>query len=294
MNTARIRFVASAWKNHSAPISALLIAAGLLVANAPSVAQTQLRPPRPAVLGQGAAIPQQAAVPLQAAVPQQATVPLQAAAPLPVTTPVQMATPLQENQPPKTLSDVAFKRFQTVIVDNKVLDLRTLPDSTVLKGKSGRTITVARIKQLQARMDGASRVPMVIAQKGQSLKSLAANPAGTLVTLPGGRVTRSQDLATIQNIYAKLSIKRVIKPIPVQQRNMPVAAVVGQGISLADAMKRPGNEVIQIGTHKYTAEQLRQMDALLKASAREPQGLLERLGTKTPNSRRATRQGGVK
>ena len=288
MKTVRIRFVGSAWKFPSAQISALLVAAGLLVIGAPSAAQTQLRPPRSAVLGQEAGTPLPAAVPLHAAVP------LQAATPLPAAAPLQMATPQQATQPPKTQSVVAFKRFQTVIVDNKVLDLRTLPDSTVLKGKSGRTITVARIKQLQARMDGTSRVPMVIAQKGQSLKSLAANPAGTFVTLPGGKVTRSQDLASIQNIYGKLSIKRVIKPIPMEQRNVPVAAVVGQGITLADAMRRPGNEVIQIGTHKYTAEQLRQMDTLLKASAREPRGLLERVGTKVPNGRRATRQGGVK
>jgi hypothetical protein len=36
--------------------------------------------------------------------------------------------------------------------------------------------------------------------------------------------------------------------------------------------------VIQIGPLKYSAEQLRQMDALLKASPREPLGLAERVG----------------
>ena len=226
------------------------------------------------------------------------TAPIQLSRPQPTVGTPATSVPVQSNPSgslaAKPQSAVVLNRFQTVTMDNKVLDLRTLPDATVLRGKSGRTITVARIKQLQARMDGASSAPMVIAQKGQSLKSLAAVPAGTLVTLPGGRITRSQDLAKIQTVYAKLSVKRVIKPIPIQQRNVAATAVVGQGISLAEAMKRPGTDVIQIGSHKYTAEQLRQMDTLLKASLQEPRGLLERVGTKATGNGRAVRQGGAK
>lgn len=180
-----------------------------------------------------------------------------------------------QNSPIKA-SPTALTRFKMVKVDGKMIDLSKLTDSTVLKGKSGKTISVARIKQLQARIDGASTMPMITAQKGQSLKSLAAAPVGTMIALPGGKVTRSQDLAKAQTLIAKLAVKRVIKPVPVSLTNVQPTAVVGQGLTLAEAMKRPANEVIQVGSRKYTAEQLRQMDALLKASPREPRGLLDR------------------
>lgn len=247
MNTTSIKRAPNLFRFASIEISKLVALLGMVVASASSSAQTQLQPPKPAAPSQGA------------------------------------STPLQGNSPSKA-KQVLLTRFQSVKVDNKIIDLRTLPDSAVLKGRSGKTISVARIKQLQARIDGASTAPMMIAQKGQSLKSLAAAPSGTLISLPGGRITRSQDIAKIQTIFAKLGEKRVVKPIPVSLKNVQPAATVGQGITLADAMKRPASEVIQIGSHKYTAEQLRQMDALLKASPREPRGLLERVGTKAARS----------
>lgn len=194
-----------------------------------------------------------------------------AAPPAPATTSPNVA----QNSPSKA-APTTLTRFKMVKVDGKMLDLTKLPDSTVLKGKSGKTISVARIKQLQARLDGVTTAPMITAQKGQSLKSLASAPKNTLIAMPGGRVARSQDLAKVQNILAKLSVKRVVKPIPVSLKNAQPTAVVGQGLTLAEAMKRPASDVIQVGSRKYTAEQLRQMDALLKASPREPRGLLDR------------------
>lgn len=244
-----------------------LAAIGMLLASAASFAQTQLHGPRTATSLQGGVAPVPSSV---------------------LTRPSSLAQPSQATQATQATQAIVLTRFQTVMIDNKLVDLRSLPDATLLRGKSGRTISVARIKQLQARIDGTSNAPIVIAQRGQSLKSLSAAPAGTLVALPGGRITRSQDLAKIQTVIAKLGQKRVIKPIPVAQKNAAATAVVGNGISLADAMKRPGADVIQIGVHKYSADQLRQMDALLKDSRVEPRGLLERAGRKLP------RQGGSK
>ncbi len=179
-------------------------------------------------------------------------------------------------------------RFHTLKVDGKALDIGALPDSTVLRGKSGKTITVAQLKQLEARINAASSAPVLIAKQGQSIRTLAAAPAGTRIVLPGGRVTRAEDMVKIQSIYAKLSEPRVVKPIPQSMPNATAQAVVGQGTTLAEAMKRPGGDVIQIGSRKYTAEQLRQMDALLKASPRDPRGLLERARGATPPGRTGT------
>ncbi len=172
-------------------------------------------------------------------------------------------------------------RLQNIKVGTKLIDLRNLPDSHVLTGSNGKTITIARMKQLQARIDSASTQPMMVAKTGQSIRTLASAPSGTLIALPGGKITRSQDMAKIQTIVAKLSVKRIIKPIPVAMTNVKAQAVVGQGLTLADALKRPGNEVIQIGSHKYTAEQLRTIDAQLKASKRDPRGLVARAGVRT-------------
>jgi hypothetical protein len=220
--------------------------------------------------------------------------------PAPATPATALSAPAATKSAPVATPSAALTRFKVVKVDGKLVDLRTLPDATVLKGKSGQTISVARIKQLQARLDGASAKPMITAQKGQSLKTLASAPSGTLIALPGGRVTRSQNLAQIQGVMARLKVKRVVRPIPVSLNNAQPTAVVGQGLTLADALKRPASDVIQIGSRKFTAEQLRQMDALLKASPRDPRGLLERAGTasaagqpgRSPNAPRAplTRQ----
>lgn len=207
--------------------------------------------------------------------------------PVPLQPPI--STPLSPQKPgviqsvapvtAPTIATTAMTRFQTLKVDGKVIDLRNLPDSQVLKAKSGKTISVARIKQLQARIDRASTTPMMTAKAGQSLKTLAAAPADTRISLPSGKIVQSQDLGKIQNIYAKLSVNRAITPIPQQVKNAQAQVVVGQGITLAEAMKRPANDVIQVGSHKYTAEQLRQIDNLLKASPRDPRGLLERAGS---------------
>lgn len=180
----------------------------------------------------------------------------------------------------------SLARFQTLKVAGKTVDLRTMANTDVLKGKNGRTISVARIKQLQARIDGASNTPMMVAKPGQNLKTLAAAPAGTRISLPGGTTARSQDVAKVQNIYAKLAARRVIRPAPMSMTTAKPQAVVGQGgLTLADAMKRPAGEIIQVGTRKYTVEQLRFMDSQLKASKRDPRGLVDRTGAraaKTP------------
>lgn len=252
-----LRVVASA-----APLVLLLLVGNVAAQG------TALKPPSPA-------FPPSATTPA----PKPATTGTALTAPTATPNSQSKAAPGVIQSAPSKASPVTLTRFTTVKVDGKTLDLRTLSDATVLKGKSGRTITVERIKQLQARMDRGSVAPMMTAQKGQSLKSLATAPAGTLIALPGGRVASSQDLTKIQGIMAKLSVKRVIRPAPMSLKNVQPTAVVGQGLTLAEAMKRPANDVIQVGTRQYTAEQLRQMDALLKASPREPRGLLDRAGS---------------
>lgn len=178
--------------------------------------------------------------------------------------------------PAQPISVSALTRLRTLTIDGRAVDVSALPDSTVLRGKSGRTITVAQLKQLEARINGVSSAPVLVAKQGQSIKTLAAAPAGTRIVLPGGKVTRAEDMVKLQSIYAKLSEPRTVKPIPQSMPNATAQVVVGQGTTLADALKRPAGDVIQIGSRKYTAEQLRQIDALLKASPRDPRGLLER------------------
>jgi hypothetical protein len=183
-----------------------------------------------------------------------------------------------------------LSRFQTVTVGNQVVDLRTLRDTDVLKGSNGKTISVARIKQLQARIDGASSTPMVVAKPGQSLKTLAAAPPDTRVVLPGGRVARAGQLASIAQLRDKLTAPHVAKPVPHSAPSAVAKAVVGQdNFTLAQAMKSPGGDVIQVGTHKYTADQLRQIDTLLRASPSDPRGLLERVAARPTGSNTGTR-----
>ncbi len=192
---------------------------------------------------------------------------------------------------------VVLGRFKTLKVNGQVVDLATMKDTDALKGKSGRTISVARIKQLQARIDAASSAPMIVAKPGQSLKMLATAPAGTRISLPNSRVARAQDLAKVQTIYAKLNTKRVIKAVPVSNPGARASGVVGQnGLTLADALKRPATEVIQVGSRKYTAEQLREIDTQLKASKREPRGLVQRVNIRpgVGNSANILRDGKAK
>ncbi len=174
-------------------------------------------------------------------------------------------------------------RFQTLKVNGKLVDLRTLSNNDVLTGKNGKSISVARIKQLQARLDAAKGRPalaVTTARQGQSLRSLASEPANTRIVLPNNRMVKPQDLAKVQNVYAKLSAKRVVKPLPQALNNVPAQAVVGPNLSIADALKRPASDVIQIGSRKYSVEQLRVIDSQLKASKYEPRGLVERAGSR--------------
>jgi hypothetical protein len=286
MRAANCRFaLVRAETKHITWTVGLLISAAAAQAQTQIQPQSQLRPNKPQVQAPAEPAPTQNS-PLTRPRPSLQT-PLQ----VPVQPPTQPI--VQANSTQTNPQNTVLMRFQTIKIDNKLVDIRTLPDSTALRGISGKTITVARIKQLQARIDGATSLPMLTLQKGQNLRSFAAAPAGTLVALPGGRVTRSQNLATIQTAFARLGEKRFVQPIPLPQRHLQATAVVGQGISLADAMRRPGADVIQIGTHKYTADQLRKMDVLLKESRVEPRGLLERMGSKTPRMGNRNRQGGI-
>lgn len=172
-------------------------------------------------------------------------------------------------------------RIQTLKTADKTVDIRNLPGNTVLTGSSGKTISVDRIRQLQARIDAHRPTPVVVATPGQSLKTLATAAPGTRVVLPGGKVARSQDLAKIAALQAKLATKRVPKPAPIAASGN-ASGVVGQGgLTMADALKRPANEVIQVGSRKYSVDQLKQIDASLRASPREPKGLTERVTTRS-------------
>jgi hypothetical protein len=198
--------------------------------------------------------------------------------------PAPMVTPQAQTGP----APMSTARFQTLRAGDRVVDLRTASDGEVLTGKSGRTITVGRIKELQAAMESAK--PVVVAKPGQSLASLSSAPAGTRVRI-GNRTVRADFLAKVQSLRAKLSVKRTPKPMPnsLQYANAKADGVLGQnGLTIAAALKRPGNEVIQVGSRKYSAEQLRQIDAALRASKREPLGLAERAAAMNKGMTRAS------
>lgn len=232
--------------------------ASVLLAFTCAGAQTQLRPPS------------------TAAQPQ--------ASPAPVLMPQQ---PVTANPPTSRV------RLQSVMVDGRAVDISTLPDTTVLKGSGGRTISVARVKQLQARLErgasaapaGGAKAPLIVAKPGQSLASLSQSPAGSRIQLPGGRVARVEDLSKIQQLRAKLNERRVVRAVPQSMDRASANAVLGQnGLTMAEALKRPGSDVIQVGQRKFSVEQLRQMDALLRASPREPRGLTDGMATSTPGA----------
>jgi hypothetical protein len=190
---------------------------------------------------------------------------------------------LQNNTAQQQAQTMSTARFQTLKVNGKLVDLRTLSNNDVLTGKNGKSISVARIKQLQARLDAAKGRPAITAitaRQGQSLRSLASEPAGTRIVLANSRTVKSQDLAKVQNVFAKLSVKRVIRPLPQAMNNAQAQATVGPNLSITDALKRPGSDVIQIGSRKYSVEQLRLIDSQLKASKYEPRGLVERAGSR--------------
>ena len=267
MTTPCIRPPLRPWANAASAIFRQMALLGVLIASASAGAQTQLRPPS------GAAQPQ--------ASPTAIRLPSAAMA----------ATP-----------QASRMRLQTVNVDGKVLDLRTLPDTMLLKGKSGRTISVARVKQLQALLErgsvtsptGIRKSPLVMAKPGQSLASLTQAPAGSRIQLPGGRVARVEDLRKIQSLRAKLNERRVARAVPQSLDHATPNAVLGQnGLTMAQALKLPANEVIQVGQRKFTAEQLRQMDALLRASPIEPRGLTERIAASAPGAPSAAAVGNL-
>jgi hypothetical protein len=255
-------------------VPSVLFAIACVVLSSQALAQTPLKPPQNSHL--------------QAPTEKNATPATSPTAPSSLSPPKAGATSTSLGSSPRQANAATLIRLKTLKANGKLVDLSTMRDTDVLKSSSGRTISVARIKQLEAKLNGASSsaMPMMVAKPGQSLKTLATAPVGTRVQLPSGKIVQSQDLGKIQNIYAKLSVNRSITPIPRQVTNAQPQAVVGQGITLAEAMKRPANDVIQIGSHKYTAEKLRQIDGLLKASPRDPRGLLERAGS-SPTAGRA-------
>ena len=168
-------------------------------------------------------------------------------------------------------------RFQTIKSGDRIVDLRTANDGEVLTGKGGRSITVGQVKQLQGRIDSAR--PTIVAKPNQSLASLAAAPAGSQVMVRG-RLVRPEFLGQVAALRAKLTQPRTVKPLPsaTTYANAKPDGVVGQnGLTMAEALKRPGNQVIQVGGLKYSADQLRQIDAIVKASPRDPRGLAERV-----------------
>jgi len=229
-------------------------------------AQSQLTPPKP--LGQNAAstTTNGTATPLSA--------PAASALSAPTTKPLTAAAADTKNLPKL--------RMQNLNIGGKIVDLRNLPDSHMLTASNGRTITIARIKQLQARMDSASTSPLIIAKPGQSLKTLAAAPKDSRVALVGGQTTSVAMLGKIEQLQIKLRTNRVVKPVPLSLPNVVAQGVVGQNnLTINEALKRPANEVIQINTRKYTAEDLRKIDALLKANPRDPRGIAERTGRAT-------------
>jgi len=232
-------------------------------------AQTQLTPPKPLV--------QNAALPTTNGTTTPLSAPAASALSAPTTKPLTAAAADTKNLPKL--------RMQNLNIGGKIVDLRNLPDAHVLTASNGRTITIARIKQLQARMDSASTLPLIIAKPGQSLKTLAAAPKESRVTLVGGQTTSVAMLGKIEQLQIKLRTNRVVKPVPLSLPNVVAQGVVGQNnLTINEALKRPANEVIQISIHKYTAENLRKMDALLKANPRDPRGIAERMGKPTANA----------
>lgn len=193
-------------------------------------------------------------------------------------TPLRPPIPVQGAIVAPTTKPVALTnlRIQNLKINGNLVDLRTLPDSQTLKAASGKTISVARMKQLETRLNSAR--PIIVVQKNQSLRSLTTTAVGTRIALPNGRMTNSAQLSQIQKIYARLGEKRLTKPlaIPVSQPNVPASGTVGADLTMAQALTRPSSELIQVGRYKFTAEQLRLIDGQLKAS-RDPRGLVDRM-----------------
>ena len=161
--------------------------------------------------------------------------------------------------------------------------LASLPDSQMITSKTGRSISVARLKQLQAVLQNPQQakggVATITATRGQSLRTLTTLPANSRIALVDktgkntGVIASPGQLALIQQKMAKLSVRKTPILTPVSQPLGVATAVVGQDLSLVDALKRPSNQLLQVGNQKFSAEQLRLVDAQLKATGRYPGGL---------------------
>lgn len=247
----------------AARVAAVAVALGMQFG---AHAQSQLTPPKP---------PGQNAAPITAS---GTTAPLSAPAASALSAPT--SKPL--TAPAADAKNLPKLRMQNLNIGGKIVDVRNLPDSHVLTASNGRSITIARLKLLQARMDSAATSPPVIAKPGQSLKTLASASKNSRVALVAGQTTSVAMLGKIEQLQTKLRANRVVKPVPLSLENAVAQSVVGQNnFTVTEALKRPANEVIQIGTRKYTAENLRKMDALLKANPRDPRGIAERVARPT-------------
>lgn len=173
-------------------------------------------------------------------------------------------------------------RPQNIKIGSETIALHMLPDTQVFKGASGRTISVARLKQLQALLDPSLPAemkavgPIVKAQPGQSLASMAALPANTRITLANGHIATAGQLNEIKGLINKMNQPRTITPVPLVLANSQARLTVGPTLTLADALKRPASEPVRVGNYTYTAEQLRLIDSKLRASKVDPRGLIER------------------
>ena len=174
----------------------------------------------------------------------------------------------------------AARRLEQVKVEGKAIDLHALPDNQVLRGKSGRQISGARLKQLHALLSGTANanaaVPTFKAQSGQSLKTLAAMPGNSRIQFDNGRMVRAQDLAKIVALTESLKQTRKPEPVPRALHGVTAKSAVGPSLSIEEALKRPGDEPIRVGKLVYSAQALREIDAKLRASPREPMGLAAR------------------
>jgi len=183
--------------------------------------------------------------------------------------------------PVKSAAPLAAARLEHLQIDGKAIDLHALPDSQMLRGNSGRQISVGRLKQLQAVLSGAAAPQsaasgVIKAAPTQNLKALAAMPANSRIQLSNGRVVSPVQLKRVDMLLGKLEEVRPARPLPRASTGVTAKIAVGPSLSLADALKRPDNEPIQVGKRVFTAATLRQIDSLLRADKKNPHGLVER------------------
>ena len=188
---------------------------------------------------------------------------------------------------------------QNLKIGKDLIALHTLPDNQILKGASGKTITVARLKQLQALLDPTKPTaamtarPVVKAQAGQNLASLAALPSNSRISLVKGQkqvIASPAQLSHIKSLIAKMNEPRTVQAVPRSMGNIQARHIVGAELSFADALKKPAAETIKIGNYTYTAEQLRLIDLKLRQSRVDPRGLVDRMNARSGNNTSSPRQ----